>query len=131
MILHSAAVAAAIIQRQREEEETMTPYNPADLADDWEFKILRSTTGAFKDPAVLKRALEEEARAGWVLVEKFDNGRVRLKRPADARKNDEMLDFDPYRTTFGMSETRMVLIILAIIFGSLAAVGLVAAILAR
>ncbi len=27
--------------------------------------------------AALRRAVEEESRAGWTLVEKFDNGRVR------------------------------------------------------
>jgi hypothetical protein len=53
-----------------------------------EFKILRSATGAFKDPAVMQRYLAEEAQAGWTLVEKFDNSRIRLKRPAAARQQD-------------------------------------------
>ena len=63
----------------------MTPYQDQDLSGDWEFKILRSVTGAFGKPEKLKEALDQEAKAGWVLVEKFDNGRIRLKRPASAR----------------------------------------------
>ncbi len=82
----------------------MSGYSATDLSEGWEFKFLRSATGAFKDPARLRQALEEEARAGWVLVEKFDNQRVRLKRPASARAGDAALGIDPYRTCFGMSE---------------------------
>jgi hypothetical protein len=85
----------------RIEEEKMTPYSARDLAEDWEFKILRSLTARFRDPARLKAILEEEARAGWTLVEKFDGGRVRLKRPASALSGDAALPFDARRTTFG------------------------------
>ena len=85
--MSTAAAAAAAAQRRREEEEEhMTPYTPRDLAENWEFKILRSATGAFKDPAVMQRYLAEEAQAGWTLVEKFDNSRIRLKRPPRASK---------------------------------------------
>ena len=38
----------------------MTHYTPGDLAENWEFKILRSATGAFKDPAAMQRFLAEE-----------------------------------------------------------------------
>jgi hypothetical protein len=96
-----AAGAAAAAERQRrlrEEEEEMTPYTPNDLTQDWEFKILRSAMAGFSKPAFLRRVLDDEARAGWVLVEKFDNSRIRLKRPALARERDGKLDFDPYRT---------------------------------
>ena len=72
----------------------MTPYTPSDLAEGWEFKILRSATGGFGNPARLQSVLDEEQRAGWTLVEKFDNGRIRLKRPARARTGDAALDFD-------------------------------------
>ncbi len=33
-----------------------------------------------------------------MLLEKLDSNRVRLKRPAVARKGDAHLNFDPYRT---------------------------------
>ena len=108
------STAAAAAQRRREEEEEhMTPYTPRDLAENWEFKILRSATGAFKDPAVMQRYLAEEAQAGWTLVEKFDNSRIRLKRPAAARQQDAQCTFDPYRTRVGISEVGLGLLIAA------------------
>ena len=89
----------------------MTSYRPQDLAENWEFKILRSATGAFKHPDRFREAVEQEARAGWVLIEKFDNQRMRFKRPASARAGDAMLasggGVDPYRTTYGISDTRL------------------------
>jgi hypothetical protein len=100
----SAAAAAEQQRRMREEEEEMTPYSPTELAQDWEFKIVRSAMGGFRKSAFLQQVLDDEARAGWVLVEKFDNSRIRLKRPAKARERDGKLDFDPYRTDAGVSQ---------------------------
>jgi hypothetical protein len=108
----AAAAAARRRRAERNEEEQMTGYTATDLSDGWEFKILRSATGAFKKPDVLRRILEEEGRAGWVMIEKFDSQRVRLKRPAAARSGDSALGFDPYRTTVGISEGRLTLIII-------------------
>ena len=116
-----AAAAAAAAERRRreaEEEEEMTPYTSEELAQGWEFKIVRSATGAFKDPAMLRKLLDEEARAGWTLVEKFDNARLRLKRPAAARERDAKLDFDPYRTWVGPLVNTVAL---AIVIGLVAA----------
>jgi hypothetical protein len=118
----AAAAAAAAARRRAQEEEEMATYNPGDLADNWEFKILRSMTGAFKDQARLNEVLEQERRAGWELVEKFDNNRIRLKRPAAARKSDQSLEFDPYRTYVGPSETRFTLTIIAVVFGIMFAI---------
>jgi hypothetical protein len=56
-----AAAAAAAQRRRREEEEHMTGYAPTDLAEGWEFKILRSATGSFKNPERLREALEQES----------------------------------------------------------------------
>ena len=120
----AAGAAAAAERRRREEEETMTGYSPADLADGWEFKILRSATGAFRNPDRFRQALEEESRAGWVLVEKFDNQRVRLSCPVSARAGDAGLGFDPYRTRFGMGDGALVALILGSVFGSLGLAGL-------
>ncbi len=103
----------------------MTGYTAADLAEGWEFKILRSATGAFKKPDVLRRVLEEEGRAGWVMVEKFDSQRVRLKRPtppAPAKSGDPALGFDPYRTTVGIGEGQLTLIIIGCVLGAVALV---------
>jgi hypothetical protein len=98
----AGAAAAAAQAAARREEEELTPYTPQDIAENWEFKILRSTTGAFRNPDRLRAILEEEARAGWTLVEKFDDSRVRLKRPARARAGDADLGFDPRRTWVGI-----------------------------
>ena len=76
-------------------------------------------TRAFKNPHKMREILDEESRAGWVLVEKFDDGRLRLKRPASARANDQMLSADPYRTYVGYTETQFVFLILAWIFGGM------------
>ncbi|MFO0895400.1 MAG: hypothetical protein U0574_10660 [Phycisphaerales bacterium] len=116
-----AAAAAAAARRRREEEETMSGYSNADLNDGWEFKVLRSATGAFGKPERLQQALAEEARAGWVLLEKFDNDRVRLKRPVSAKAGDAGLGYDPYRTSYGMSQAMMAFLIVGIALGSVAA----------
>lgn len=114
----TAAIAAAEQQRQlAEEEEEMTPYSSEALAEDWEFKILRSCQGRFRDPAQLSQYLAEEARAGWVLVEKFDDSRIRLKRRASARAKDATLDFDPYRIQVGLMPTAHTLLIVGAVVG--------------
>lgn len=97
----------------------MTPYSPQDLAEGWEFKILRSTTGAFRKPDVLRRVCDEEARAGWQLVEKFDSSRLRFKRPASVRANDAALTSDPYRTEYGLGQVAFALLLLGSIFAVL------------
>lgn len=104
-----AAAAAAERRRQRNlEEEQMTTYRKDELEQGWEFKILRSATAQFKQPEVLKAVLTEEAGAGWELLEKFDNERLRFKRPVAARKQDANLALDPYRTQYGFSEGKLV-----------------------
>jgi hypothetical protein len=109
----AAAAAAAEAARQRQEEEEMTKYTDADLQGDWEFKFVRSNLASFKNPEVLQQVCAEEARAGWTLVEKFDNQRLRFKRPIAARAGDAGLGFDPYRTQFGTSTGVIVAIVLA------------------
>ncbi len=117
MAYAGAAAAAEHRRRQQEEEEEMTDYTPEDLRDEWEFKIVRSAFESFRDPHKLKQMLKEEAEAGWVLVEKFDNGRVRLKRPASARKQDHLLprDVDPYRTNYGAGQFALAMVIIGVI----------------
>ena len=107
----------------------MTGYTPQELTEGWEFKIVRSATGSFRTPAFLRTVLDEEQRAGWTLVEKFDNGRIRLKRPASARANDSALGSDAYRTHAGMSEWKLTLCILGAVFGGLALIGSIVALI--
>jgi hypothetical protein len=107
----AAAAAAAYAELQRQEEEEMTPYSAKDLDDGWEFKILRSNFAAFRSPEKLRAVLEEEKRGGWILVEKFDDQRIRLKRPAVGKvvQGDLADGYDPYRTTVGTSQGVLIL----------------------
>ena len=115
-----AAAAAAEAERRRQEEEEMTKYTDADLQGDWEFKIVRSNLAGFRNPEVFQQVCAEEARAGWTLVEKFDNQRLRFKRPISARAGDAGLGIDPYRTQYGTSSG----VIVAVILGIALSVGL-------
>jgi hypothetical protein len=126
----AAAAAAAAQRRREEEEERMTGYTPQDLAEGWEFKIVRSATNAFKRPEFLRQVLDEEARAGWTLVEKFDNGRIRLKRPASARAGDAALGQDPYRSHVGVGDAALALMIIGSIVGAVALIAVVVAVVA-
>jgi hypothetical protein len=95
------AASAAAAQKLRDEEEIMTAYKNDDL-EGWEFKIMRSYTGKFKDNKFVQQLCQEEARAGWEMLEKFDDYRIRFKRRVDNRPNDQFLKIDPYRTSVGL-----------------------------
>ena len=72
-----------------------------------EYKIIRSATAAFKNPAKFRAALDDEARSGWELLEKLDDSRARLRRPVSCRATDVDPDCDPYRTWVGIGETAL------------------------
>ena len=93
-------IAAAARQRQMREEEKMTGYNKSDL-EGWEFKIVRSSFGSFRNPEKIEKLCREEARAGWEMLEKFDDYRIRFKRRTDKRATDQFAEIDPYRTGYG------------------------------
>jgi hypothetical protein len=115
--LSTSAAAAAFAENERrraEEEERLTRYSAEELADGWEFKILRGSAGTFRKPATFERACAEEAVNDWVLVEKFDDSRLRFKRPVSARCKPVLGDIDPYRTRFSISDGARVAIIFAI-----------------
>lgn len=109
-----AAAAAAAARRMREEEEDMTGYNKDDL-DGWEFKIVRANTGKFKTREAVQQLCNEEAKAGWEMVEKFDNQRIRFKRRVEKRAGDRNLTIDAYRTNIGVTEGQIVAIVLGIV----------------
>ncbi|HBB33976.1 MAG TPA: hypothetical protein DDZ80_13480 [Cyanobacteria bacterium UBA8803] len=71
----------------------------------WEFKIIRANRDVFHKPAVFQRLCEEEAMAGWILLEKLDDRRVRFKRLIALRNviDTQQLPFDPYRCHYGSS----------------------------
>jgi len=121
----AAAAVAAAAEMQRQEEEEMTPYTEKDLAEGWEFKILRSNFAAFRKPEKLQAILNEEKRGGWTLVEKFDDTRIRLKRPAGSKVVQGDFDdaYDPYRTTVGVSQGGLAMAIFGV--SAVVAVGFV------
>jgi hypothetical protein len=108
-------------QRQHqteEEEERLTPYDSTETIVPnesrtakqrdprlvgWEFKILRTERELFRDPVVLQQVCDEEAIAGWILLEKLDDNRLRFKRPIAMREviAPDTLGFDPYRSFYG------------------------------
>jgi len=102
----AAAAAAEEEQRGKQEEEEMTLMN-SDPSGKFEYKIIRSATGAFRDRTRFRAALDEEARAGWELLEKLDESRARLRRSIDCRNSDAGLDQDPYRTDVGITQEGM------------------------
>ena len=117
------AAAAAHRRRLMEEEETVG-YSADELAEDWEFKIVRSVMGRFDDPAVFRSVVQEESRAGWQLLEKFDDNRIRFKRPRAAREQDGYLPsgVDPYRTRYGISEAQLAAVIIGVMLAVIAVV---------
>ena len=111
-----AASAAAKHQRElQREEEIMTKYS-ADEIECWEFKIVRASTRKFKDPEFFRKTCQEEARAGWAMLEKFDDNRVRFRRKIEHRDGDLHREIDPYRTLVGMSTDRLGLLITGSVF---------------
>jgi hypothetical protein len=117
------------------EEERMTPYDARDLEGGWEFKIIRSPRGLFGRPEFRDRVLGEEGRGWWVLVEVFDDARIRLKRRPAGAMLRAIDGYDPYRTVIpdlreplspeqkAFVRLSLVILLLAGVFGTLAAAG--------
>lgn len=112
-------------KKKRKEEESQTPYTEDDLMNDWEFKILRDPLNRLSRQSFRARVLEEEGRSGWQLVELFDAGRMRLKRPASQRTGDGLVgSLDPYRAVLSAPKGYN-LMILGGILGAIASVVLI------
>lgn len=104
----TVAIIAAKKKREKErrEEEELTKYNREDL-EGWEFKIIRSNTGRFKNQEKVQQVVKEEAQNGWEMIEKFDDYRIRFKRRTDRRSMDPHAKLDPYRTTIGIGSGQL------------------------
>ena len=117
----AAHIGTEAAHRKREvlekEEEQMTPYTREDQHQDWEFKIVRASTNPFRNPENLQTLIEEEALAGWEMVKKFDDNRVRFKRSTQNRRRDSLLPpgVDPYRTQYGLAEGQIAMIIIGVV----------------
>jgi hypothetical protein len=98
--IHAAALAHQQAvekekKRRREEEEFMTGYSPQELSGNWQFKIVK---GNFKKPHQIEAVVQEQAEFGWILVEVFDQNRIRFKRPAAEAAKDAYREGNPYMT---------------------------------
>lgn len=108
----------------------MTGYDREDL-NGWEFKIVRSLMGKFRNREAIAKLCEEEAKAGWEMVEKFDDQRIRFKRKIENRRNDQLLEIDPYRTTIGMHESKLAVVVISVIVAFVLIAVLMAGIFSR
>lgn len=123
----ATTIAAAAAKKKRQEEEKRAGYNSDDL-NGWEFKIVRANTRKFKNTEYIEQVKQEEARAGWHLVEKFDDYRLRFKRRVEKRTMDQHLnqEIDPYRTNLGSGAWPIIGILFGIFvvaMGALVAIG--------
>ena len=120
MAAGAAAASAAAQLRQQEEEETMSTYTNQDVSH-YEFKILRTGNfSSFSDPYRLQQVIQEQSQYGWVLVEKFDNYRLRFKRLLSERLKDQNRSGDPYQTWYGAPQwliAVILLVIFVVVFG--------------
>lgn len=93
-----------------------------------EYKVVQSNTPMFANPERLKAVMAEEARAGWDLVEKLDNYKLRFARDISHRAQDDARGFDAYRTQVGVSSvityTITAMVTVAIVLVILSASGL-------
>ena len=70
---------------------------------DIEYKTIQAQTPLFADSKKMRAVLDEEAKAGWQLLWKEDNYKMKLQRDVSHRENDKNLDFDAYRSSVGVS----------------------------
>ncbi|NJK33496.1 MAG: hypothetical protein HC919_00240 [Oscillatoriales cyanobacterium SM2_2_1] len=114
------------MQQELHEEEQLTRYDtmpPAEQAKGWEFKILRTSGNGFRGIKTLRRVCQEEAQAGWILLEKLDNHRLRFRRPLAAREQDHLCAIDPYRSYYGLPEELETLMTIAGAIAIMATIG--------
>jgi hypothetical protein len=119
-------------RREEVEEENLTRYETNASSDQhkgWEFKILRTNSGGFRRRKVLNKVCAEEAQAGWILLEKLDDHRLRFRRLISNRDRDQECKIDPYRSHYGISEmveTWTTIIVLMVIMSGAAILGFTA-----
>lgn len=68
-----------------------------------EYKVVQSTTPYFAKSQNISAVMAEEEKAGWRLLEKCDNYKLRLQRDISHRANDKDLSIDAYRSQVGVN----------------------------
>ncbi len=117
----AAIIAAKKKKDEQNEEEELTKYN-SDEMEKWEFKIMRSALGKYGKYENVKKLCDEEAKAGWELLEVFDQHRIRFRRPVERRSMDSHLEINPYRTSGGSVGGAKVALIIGLVLVTLGAV---------
>lgn len=117
----TAAAAAAAKRKTIEEQESNHHLR---FGRDWEFKIVRAVWPSFRRRENLERLLAEEAGAGWRLVEKLDNNRVRLARPVSERSRQLSPSIDPYRSWWGVPQAWIVFWLILAVLAPIFLIGL-------
>lgn len=84
---------------------------------DLEFKVLHSTTPMFANAKKIEEVMAQEAQAGWQLLEKLDNYKLRLQRNISHRSKDQNLGFDAYRSQVGVNNMIVYSITAAVTLG--------------
>ncbi len=116
-----APIAVAAREKEEEEERAMVEWlaGQEDADGPYEYKVLRSSFGAFANRAKRQAALDEEARAGWELTAKLDDDRLILRRPVSMRGADSVLppEIDPYRVQVGANLPVIVGLLIAVLLG--------------
>lgn len=89
------------------------------MASGMEFKIVRSQFRSFRKPEVLERVLREERENGWELLQKLDDGRIRLSRLRPDNRFASANGIDPYRCVVGddLKKTMIMLVLVAVAAG--------------
>ena len=95
----------------------MSGYTSGDLQGHWQFKIVK---GTFKTREQIEAVVREQADWGWILVEVFDQSRIRFKRPPSEAAKDSFREGNPYATTsrtggFGCGSTAALLFVLFLV----------------
>lgn len=68
-----------------------------------EYKVVQASTPFFAKSQNIDAVMAEEAKAGWRLLEKCDNYKLRLQRDISHRANDKNLSTDAYRSQVGIN----------------------------
>jgi hypothetical protein len=83
-----------------------------------QFKIV---TGTFDSRGAVEAVIMEQARFGWVFVEKFRDDRIRFKRTAEEAENDAGREGDPYSVKSSAAPSGCVTAVVAVLFMAAAA----------
>lgn len=115
-------MAVEASERRKKARAEVIHYSPEDLSDGWEFKVVRANPQAFRSHEAFDKVFDQERRAGWIMLEKLDEARVRFKRPVSQREHDILLgpDVEPYRTEAAAPAVWWMLLLVIAVLGGVA-----------